>query len=196
MYELILEQVFGPSDAPEKAVGDNVYLRDLSDEPRVFALFYPSAMRAAALVDGLVALGELAGSNLFVNIGRLNDPDFAKITRAFELQRFPAIVVTAAADLAAAPDREVTAFVRLDEPRLLADPERCVQLVQELFTMFISGQVAEAMSKAKWAQRAEGVRAVYGSVLAALKRVVDFVSDHEIEVSVLGGSFRLTPRGE
>lgn len=181
-----------PETAVTKDIGDNVYLSDLSDEYKVFAFYYPSAMRDEDLEDALRGLGDLTGKNLFVNIGRLDDPAFGRIVKTFEIDRFPVVVMTATRELAAADDEPLTAFVRIDDGRLVADPPRLVTLVQEVYGLFLRGDIARAMSKAERKQRLEVVRAVAAAIGGALKGVGGFVADRDVRISVIEGSFELT----
>jgi len=182
---------FNPDDST-KDVGENTFLRDLSPEYKVFAFYYPSAMRSEDLETALRGLGELTGKNVFVNIGKLNDPDFDKIAGAFELTRFPVVVLTATADLAGTSVAHVNAYIRLDNDHLLSDPARTTALLQEASTLFLRGDVADAMSKAKWTQRSEGLRSVAEVVIAGLRHLAGFIADRDIKVSIVEGTFELT----
>jgi hypothetical protein len=181
-----------PSPDVTKDIGDDVYLRDLSDEYKVFAFYYPSAMRDEALEEALRALGGLTGKNLFVNIGKLDDPSFDKIVGAFGIDRYPVVVMTATTELAGADGEHLTAFVRIDEGRLVNDPSRLVVLLQELYGLFLRGEIAAAMSKAKKKQRVEIVRAVGATIARALKSLGGFVADRDVKISLVEGSFELT----
>lgn len=59
--------------------------------------------------------------NLFVNIGRLNDPQYSKIRNKFEIKNFPVIIMTAIDELASLKNEDncySTAYVRLDNKEL------------------------------------------------------------------------------
>ena len=175
-----------------KDIGENVFLRDLSDEYKVFAFYYSSAMRNEDLESALRSLGDLTGKNLFVNIGKLNDPGFEKIVKTFDIKSFPVVVVTATTDLAGARQDDVNVFVRIDDKLLLADSARTIKLVEELYSLFLRGEIADAVSKAKWKERSELVRAVAQRITAGLRHLAGFVGDRDIKVSLLKGSFELT----
>jgi hypothetical protein len=176
----------------EKDIGENVYLSDLDHDYKVFAFYYPQAMRDEAVEDALRGLGELTGKNLFVNIGKLDDPAFATIVKTFGIDTFPVVVMTATSDLAGGADEYLTAFVRIDDSRLVADPRRLVTLVQEVYSLFLRGEIASAMSKANRTQRLEIVKAVAASVGRALKGLGSFVAGRDFKVSLIDGSFELT----
>jgi hypothetical protein len=173
-------------------VGENVFLSDLSDEYHVFALYYPSAMRDEALEAGLSGLGELTGKNVFVNIGKLNDPSYEKIRKAFEIQTYPVVVVTATADLAAVGGGGSSVYVRIDDGRVLADTARAVQLVQEVSMLFLGGEVADAIAKSKSQERKELLRALGSRIGSALQKVAGFVADRDFKISLVQGSFEIT----
>jgi len=189
-HSLILRTA--PDSAVTKDIGENVYLSGLSDDYKVFAFYYPSAMRDEDLEGALRGLGELTGKNLFVNIGKLDDPAFGMIVKAFGIDRFPVVVVTATNELAAPDGDYMTAYARIDESRLLADPPRLVTLVQELYGLFLRGDIAAAMAKARRKQRLEIVRAVGATIAGALKGLGGFVAERDVKVSLVEGSFELT----
>ncbi len=178
-----------------KDIGDNVYLSDLRDEYKVFAFYYPSAMRNEELEASLRRLGELTGKNLFVNIGKLDDPSFGKVVKTFEIDQFPVVVMTATSDLAGTDGRCLTAFVRIDQRHLVNDPPRLVTLLEELCGLFIRGEIAAAIGKAKKKQRLEIARAVAAAIGDALKRLGGFVADRDLKISLVEGSFELTRSG-
>ncbi len=188
-YSLVLkEQDVGVT----KDIGDNVFLRDLSDEYKIFVFYYPSAIRNEGLEEGLRGLGELTGSNLFVNIGKLNDPALSKIVKAFDIRTFPAIVVTSTADLGGDAEDHVNVFVRLDDERLLSDAERTTELLAEIYGLFLRGDIAAAVSKARRTERTEIIRAVATKLASGLRHIGGFVADRDIKVSLVEGSFELT----
>ena len=71
-YKLVLSE---PVEAGTRDVGENVFFDDLSPDYRVFMFYYPGAMPNQDLEDKLRSFGEMTGSNLFVNIGRFDDPN-------------------------------------------------------------------------------------------------------------------------
>ena len=188
-YTLALTQDEGPGIT--KDIGENVFLSDLSDEYRVFAFYYPSAMRDEGLESALRGLGDLAGKNLFVNIGKLNDPSFAKIVEAFDIHAYPVVVVTATSDLAGAREDGVSFYVRIDDGRLLSDAEKTVELVQEIYTLFLRGDIAEAISGVKSKERTELLRAVANRIASGLRHLARFVADRDFKVSLVEGSFEM-----
>lgn len=177
-----------------KDIGDNVFLRDLPAEYAVFLFYYPSAMPDDELEEALTGLGELAGKNLLVNIGRLNDPEFARVVKLFEIGAYPVVVITAAGHLAASADGSLSAFVRLDDKNLLSDPVRTADVAQRIFTLFLTGEVAKALSTAKSVRRKEGLRAVLNVITRALAPVAHFFADRDIAVSLATGTFELKKR--
>ncbi len=188
-YELVIQE------APGKDVGDNVFLQNLPAEYKVYLFYYPGAMPDERLEKALRNLGEMTGKNLFVNIGRLNDPEHEKIVGRFEIKNYPVILITAVGSLAAPQGEFCSAYARLDSKRLLGSPERTVECVQELFNLFLRGEVAKAISQAKWKQRAE-LAAVLGRYITdALKGLKDFVASRDISISFLEGKFELKRSG-
>jgi hypothetical protein len=180
-----------PADSVARDFGENVLFANLSAEYRVYVFYYPGEMADPALEQALRGLGESAGKNLFINIGRLSDPQLDKIAKRFRIDHYPVIIVTADASLASAEDEAVTAYARLDDKRLLKAPERTVECVRELFNLFLQGKVAEAVARAKGRQRIEMARAVGDFALAALKPVTTFISNLEVSFSLADGTISI-----
>jgi hypothetical protein len=189
-YSLVLHE--RPREPAAKAVGENVFLRDMPLECKVFAFYYPSAMRDAELESALRNLGEMTGSNLFVNLGAMDDPDYDKIVDMFDIRSFPVVVITATAALAAPPNEYVSAYVCIDDDKLLSEPKRAVELIQEIFNLFIRGEVAKAASKVTWTERTEGVRRLSRALVKGLRGLAGFVADRDWKVSVVEGRFEMT----
>jgi hypothetical protein len=145
-YKLILSEAV---EETTKAVGENVFFDDLSPDYKVFMFYYPSAMANQDLEAKLRSLGGMTGSNLFVNIGRWDDPNYDKVVKKFNIKKMPVIIVTAIDQLASAPGIFSTAYVRVDNKSLLESPERLLECLQKLFHLFIAGKVSEAMKEYK-----------------------------------------------
>ncbi len=191
-YELVLTE--DPSREQGKAYGRNVFLQDLPEDSKVYLFYYPGAAISSALEDALRTLGETTGANLFVNVGRLDDPEHDKIVDTFGIRTYPVIVMTADSSLSS-PDRiYATAFVRLDSKSLIASPERTVECVQKIFNLFLKGEILEAMSVGTWTQRTEMVRPVGDFVLKALKGVLDYIKEADISFSFVEGKLELKPK--
>lgn len=190
-YELILYETL---QGDTKALGENVFLADLNAEYPVFAFYYPSEMPDHHFENLLRKLGEETGANLFVNIGRLNDPNFGKLASAFDITSFPSLVLTAVADLAA-PEKPVTsAYVRLDG-RMLADPERAIAHIESLYLLFLRGEIAEAIKKAGHQEKREIARIVGRFIASALTNLTTFIANHDLSISILQGSFEIKKSG-
>jgi hypothetical protein len=190
-YALVLDE--HENGRVTRDIGENVFLRDLSEGYQVFAFYYPSAMRDERLAEALRDFGDLTGKNLFVNLGKFNDPNFGKIVNAFGIKKYPVVVLTATKELASAED--VNVYVRIDSDRLLSDPARAVEAVQEIFGLFLRGEVAAAISKAKWTQRSELAVAVAKTIASAGKELARWIAERDVSVSVVGGSFEIKKSG-
>ena len=193
VFQLVLETEADPS---KKDLGDNVFIGDLPSECPCYALYYPGAMPDPQLEQSLRKLSDETGKNLFVNIGRLNDPNYRKIANLFDIERNPVIVLTAIAPLAAPKEAHFNTYVRLDSPKLLASSERTLECVQEVFTLFLRGKVAEAIAKGKWKERSELLLVVSRCIRGALGALWDFISERDISVSLVEGRFELKRSGE
>ncbi|MGQ0793847.1 MAG: hypothetical protein ACT4NX_07130 [Deltaproteobacteria bacterium] len=179
-----------------KAVGDNVFLGDLPSDSEVYLFYYPGSMPNAEIEDGLKNLGEITGNNLFVNIGRLNDPDYAKIAATFEIKKFPVIVMTAHRGLASPPSEAVTAYVRIDDKRLMTSSADLMECVQTLFNLFIMNQIASAMEEYQSAKRDKLISDIKNIAARALSALGGYLAKLELSVSLLDGKFELKQSGD
>jgi len=180
----------------KKDVGKNVFLADLKADYKVFAFYYPGAMPDRNLENKLKTLGESSGKNLFVNVGRLNDPQFDKVTRQFGITKYPVIVLTAIESLASPAQGDLTAYARLDGKHLLSSAEETLKCVEKVFTLFLQGDVKAAIACAKWTQRAELLAWIGGWFMNALKALGKFVADRDISFSLAEGRLELKKSGE
>jgi hypothetical protein len=158
---------------------------------KVFLFYYPSAMPDEILEARLRTLGEQTGNNLFVNIGRLDDPKLPRIIRKFDIQTYPVVVLTADATLASNGDEPWTVFVRIDSKALFKSPDHAIECIQTVFTLFLRGDVSKAIVEAKSRERAELLRALGGFSREALKTIWKFVSETDIAFSIAEGKLEL-----
>jgi hypothetical protein len=182
-------------DGQAKDVGENVFLDDLSVSYKVFAFFYPSAMPDDALEDALRQFGDNTGSNLLVNIGRFSDPSYDRIVKSFAITKYPVLVVTGAPEAASAEGLMSSAFVRVDNGRVLKSPESAVELLQKLFTCFLQGEISQALAESKQASRKELLHAATKVVANALKGLGAFLDSHDFSVSLVNGTFEMKKNG-
>lgn len=179
----------------DKDVGDNVFLDNIPPSCKVYLFYYGGAMGNELLEEGLRKLGDNAGQNLFVNIGKFNDPKFDEITRRFEMETFPVVVITAVSDLASLTNEYLSAYARLDSKHLLDSPSRTVQCAQEIFNLFLQGKVAEALANAKSRQRTELLKWLGSLITGTLKPVLKFIDERDISFSVAEGKLELKKSG-
>ena len=76
----------------------------------------------------------------------MSDPDYVKINEIFKLGNLPAIVVTVESSLSTVSDTENT-YLRIDDKRLLEKPEEFLGLVNEIYNLFIRGDITKAIKK-------------------------------------------------
>jgi len=193
---LSYQLVFTSPSEDTKAVGENVFFADLPTDYKVYAFYYPGALRDPGLEGRLRHLGEQAGKNLFVNIGALDDPQFKRVVSKFSITKYPVIAITAVASLASPTKDHVTTFARLDGKALLDSSEKTVECVQEVFNLFLQGKVADAIGKAKWTERKELLAALGHYFSDALKSLGKFISNHDISFSLTEGKLELKKSGD
>ncbi|HUJ89238.1 MAG TPA: hypothetical protein VLX12_03515 [Syntrophorhabdales bacterium] len=192
-YTLLLSE---PKNEITRDVGENVFVSDLPSDYKVYLFYYPAAMPDQELEKGLRSLGDLAGGNLFVNIGRLNDPNFDKITQRFGIKPLPVVVMTGTAPYASAPDGSLTSYVRIDSKSLLKTTDKAMECIQELFNLFIQGKIAEAMKEVRKDKLQLIVARLGQLVTESLRAIWKFIDEREISVSIIEGKFELKRSGK
>ena len=137
--------------------------------------------------------GNIIGKNLFVNIGRLNDPNYKKIASRFEIRDLPVIIITAIDGLSSVKTERYysTFFVRLDSKILLHSGDLTIKSIEQLFNLFIGGQISEALSQYRHDQRNAFLSKLKVVILNSLKVIAKFLSDRDISISLLEGKFEL-----
>jgi hypothetical protein len=185
-YELTLTE----ADAElTKAYGDNIFVANLSADYPVYIFYYPSEMPSQQLEQGLRSLGARTGNNLFVNVGGLSDPNFNKITRAFDIKSFPAVVITAVASLAALESENGSAYIRLDKKTLSAD--NAIDVIEQMYLFFLRGQISEAIKSYKLRTRINLIKKLRDFVVKQLKSLGRYIESRDISVSVIQGKFEI-----
>jgi hypothetical protein len=137
--------------------------------------------------------GDITGKNLFVNIGRLNDPKYRKVKKTFDIVDLPVIIVTGIEGLASVRTERYfsTAYVKIDNKNLLNSPDLTIQSLERLFNLFLGGEIVEAMKQVTTDERNAIVSKVKQVVIKALKEIANFLSDKDITVSLIEGKFEL-----
>jgi hypothetical protein len=186
-YSLVLSQA---TNAESKDTGENTFLEALPDQYPVYIFYFPSELGNEQIESNLRSLGESTGANLYVNLGKLNDPSFEKIVRAFGIKSFPVVVVTATADLAGPPDSDVNSYVRL-QGSLLKNPEDATAIIEKVYLLFLQGDIERALRQVT-AKQIQHVAQIVGRVLVrALKSIGNYIANHDISVSFVVGKFEV-----
>lgn len=183
-YRLILYEL----DKMTKKIGENVFLNNLPSDSEVYIMYYPGAMPDKELENRLRNLGESSGKNIFVNIGRLNDPSFKMIVNKFTIKSFPVIIVTANSRLASHPVIFETAYVKLDSKRLLRNLDLTIDCIQKLFLLFLQEEISEALKQPGIYDHEATIARLNGIVAGVLKNV-------EFSIEMLGGKLGVKCQG-
>jgi hypothetical protein len=171
----------------------------LPDDYKVYLFYYPGSMPNEDLENKLRKFGNIIGKNLFVNIGRLNDPNYKKIASRFEIRDLPVIIITAPVIIIAIDGLSSvkteryysTFFVRLGSKILLHSVDLTIKSIERLFNLFIGGQISEALSQYRHDQRNAFLSKLKVVILNSLKVIAKFLSDRDISISLLEGKFEL-----
>lgn len=198
-YQLILAEPVdkGKEVGQAKDIGENVFFEGLSVEYKVYLFYYPSVMPNEDLENKLRNLGEITGKNLFVNIGRLNDPNYSKIKKKFEITNLPVIIMTGIDEVASIEDGIYysTAYVRLDNEKLLNSTDLTIKSLERLFNLFINQEIIEALKQAKKDGRNAIVSYIKDRMNVVLKGLGRYFSERDIAVSLFEGKFELKKSG-
>ena len=184
-YQLVLSE---SRNEITRDVGENVFFANLPSDYEVYIFYYPGAMPNVELETRLRNFGNNAGKNLFVNIGRLNDPNYRTIANKFNIRSLPVIIVTAIDKLASSPVESVTAYVKIDDKKLLNSPDSSINCLQELFLLFLQGKISEAMGQLDKARRNL-------LITNALKGIWDLLGKTDITISFIEGKFEIKHSG-
>jgi hypothetical protein len=191
MYQFIafLLGKFSPKD-----IGENVFLSNLPDNYKVYLFYYPSTIPHEDLENKLKTLGETAGNNLFVNIGRINDPNFNKMKTNFGIVDLPVILMTGLSEIASLKTERYyeTLYVRIDSQSLLQSADLTIKSVERILNLLIGGEISQALSQYGHDRRFAFVKRV---ILNPLKKIANFLSDRDISVSLVEGKFDLKRSG-
>lgn len=187
-YQLVLSD---PTTDTARDVGENVFLDNLTDKYKVYLLYYSGSSLNRDLESRLRRLGKDTGTNLFVNISKRNDPNYRKIAKRFEIKGLPAIVITGIEELAAAKDEPSTAYVRLDNPKLLSSPDSVMECVERIFSLYLQGEVAKAMNQGARTQFLGRLKEI---VMVPLRGIHGFLQEWEISISLITGTLTLKPK--
>ena len=191
-YQLVFSEL---TDEKSKDVGENVFLDNLPSDCTVYLFYYPGAIVDEVLESKLRSLGGITGKNLFVNIGRLNDPNYNKIANKFKIMDLPVIILTAIDDLASPPKEFLTAYVRIDNKKLLNSPDVVIQCLQRLFNLFIEGKISEALNQFEKDKRDIILSRIKGIITVALKGVWEALKDTDVSLSLAEGKFEIKLSG-
>lgn len=191
-YKLILSELI---DEKTRDIGENVFFDNLPCNYPVYVFYYPGAMPNEDLEGKLRNLGNMTGKNLFVNIGRLDDPNYGKIANKFNIKNLPVIIITAINKLSSPPTKFLTAYARIDSKGIINTTDLVIQCLQKLFNLFIQEKISEAMSQAKQDERDALISRLKGIVADALKGIWGFLKDRDISVSLVEGKFELKHSG-
>lgn len=180
-------------DEGTKAIGENVFIDNIPEGYEVYLFYYPSFMPNEQLEKKLRNFGKITGKNLFVNIGRLNDPKYRKMKKTFDIVNLPVVIVTGIEGLASIKTERYssTAYVKIDSEHLLNSPDLTIRSLERLFNLFIGGEIAEAMKQVTTDQRNAIVSNLKRVTVKALKEIANFLSDKDISVSLIEGKFEL-----
>jgi hypothetical protein len=189
-YRLVLsEPVVGEKT---RDVGENVFFSDLPSDYQVYVLYYPGTSLNKDLANKLRNLGKIAGKNLFVNMAKLDDPNYRMIVNRFGIRTFPTIIITAIDRLASPPTEYSTAYVKIDNKGLLNSPDLAFECVQKMFNLFIDGKIAEAVREQNRDLLMSRIRGILGN---ALKGLLGYLKEWDISFSFIQGKLELKPRG-
>jgi len=175
-YDIILiESVTG------RTVGDDIFLSNLPTKPKILVLFYAGSDDTNEVEKGLRRLGQKTGDNLFVNIASQADPHYDKAEKCFGIRRWPVIVVTAVSPLADTPEGD-NAFVRLDSKPLFKNPKELIRTVEELFNLFLGGDIARAIARGRIQQGKAALLAAAEQIWSVIRPVINWVGERDLSV--------------
>lgn len=191
-YQLVLSE---SGEEGDRDVGENIFLDNLPSDYSIYLFYYPSPVGNPELEQILRNLGDMTGTNLFVNMGKLNDPKYRSIANQFDIKTLPVIIVSGLEDLASDSTGSYTAFVKIDSGRMLNAPDQLLESLNKIFNLFITGQISEAIKQERRDERNLLLRRLGNVVASAMTGVGKYIADTDISVSVMQGKFELKRSG-
>jgi hypothetical protein len=171
-----------------KEVGDNIFFNDLPHDFKVYLICYAGTKMNEELKSRLVSFGEMTGKNLLVNMSKLNDINYDKVRTRYDIISFPTIIITALSEIASPPEECSTAYIRIDNQKLLNSPDLAMDCIEKIFNLFIGGKISEAMGEFKSEMRKLRIT---GFLKDALQNLKGFGKDWTISFGFLGARIEL-----
>lgn len=192
-YQLVLSE---PNrDIEMKTMGDrgegSVFFDNLPSDYKVYAFYYPGISLNKDLAKKLKAFGDVAGKNLFVNFGRLDDPNYRTVVKKFGIRNFPTLIVTAIDSLASPPGEYSTPFIKIDDKNFLNSTDSAIEFIEKTYNLFMDMKIAEAMHEKSHDLR---VFRIKGFLNDALKGVAGYLKQWTFSISLLEGKFEIKPK--
>jgi hypothetical protein len=194
-YQLVLSEPIDENIGPvfgDKDFGTNVFFDNLPSDCQVYVLYYPGISLNRDLANKLKSLGNIAGRNLFVNIAKLDDPKFQIVVSKFRIKTFPTMIITAIDKLASPPEEFSTAYVKIEDKKLLSSTDLAFECIQKIFNLFIDGKISEAVRENNREVRNVRIKAFLNNALGGVQ---GFLKDWEINFDFLSGRLGLKYKG-
>ena len=179
----------------ERDFSESMLLQDISEKYKVFLLYYPAVARNFELEDKLKELGESSGKNLLVNIGSIGDDDYNVANALFDIEKTPVIVMSAVSEFAHSSEENTTAYIKFDDERLLNNTDLTIKAVDNMFNLFLSGKIREAILETKSHEKKAKINFITNRIIEGLKGVYDVIKGFEITISLLDGQFEISHSG-
>jgi hypothetical protein len=164
------------------AFAKDVTLDNVPDNSKVYCFVFGPTDAQEQTKKDLEILGTESGNNLFVGFWSMADSRYVDLAKYFQLKSLPAIIITAESSLASIDDANMSAYVRLDNRKLLSETESVKQLVKDLFNLFIRGEVVEAIKTAKSQSKKASIRYFFNKIKNIFSdAVMSIINKYNIE---------------
>jgi hypothetical protein len=183
-------------DIHERDVGENIIFENLTDEYKVYVLYYPGVNRNEDLEGGLRNLGKITGKNLLVNISSLDDPKYGMISRMFGFDHLPVIIITAIDKLSSSPNQFCSLYVKIDDKNLLNESKLAIDCVQKLFDLFIKGEISEAIKYYDASKQDAFFSHIKNLIKNSFKALGKILENYDIAISLIEGKFELKRKSD
>lgn len=185
-YQLVLTQKVTTKD-----IGKNVFFDNLKSGYNVYILYYPGVTGDKVLKQRLIEFGEQTGNNCFVNIAKLDDPNYNKVRKTFGINTFPTIIITATSDLSACPSEDITAYVRIDNKALLKSSDEAFSCIERVYNLFISREILQALRINNKEQLKAEILDLFKK---SLGKINGFLKEWDINFCFVSGTLELRAR--
>jgi len=177
-----------------------LYFHFLASVPecRVHLLYFPGAQDNPVLIERLKKMAIDADINLYVGLMSIGQPDYVSYSQKFKLCGLPALIMTGSSEIASVKDTPdwATAFIRLDNKRLIQNTDNAMNCLEDCFNLFLRGEVKVALERAVEAKKAATFEHYLKKAKLAGKEISKGIKERDWTLDIFRGTIESKYRGD